>query len=258
MLERPLEIRVVLLLHDPGPFGAAAWRACTDAVALFDVEGGWIEVSEASGSEVRLMPRIEPVYLGPADIPGAGSALPAERVAELLQFVQAVDPLTKSATRRGVSGSTVVDPMALVGYVGDALDASGPCMVVHDRPIQPPPDQRYVIWSPVPGGVAVSFAPLDPLYWGERQDDAVRQDVLRRRLRAVLCAVLGTAIGLVRCDNPTCFLFAGVDNVTQLDALVRIGEEHGVPALSGRGYTSPGEDPLLAADVVQLDAPDLA
>ncbi len=258
MLDRPLEIWVALLLNDPEPFGTSAWQAILDAVALFDVEGGWIEVSEVGPGDVRLMPHVEPAYLGPRDLAGVGSGLPSDRVEELLYLVQSDDPTTKAAPRRGMSGSAAVDPMALVGYVGDALRAKGPCVVVHDRPLLPPSDLRYVIWNPVPGGVAVSFATLDPAYWGERLDDAARRDTVRRRLRAALCSVLGTAIGLVRCDNPTCFLFANVDRVTRLDAMVRIGEEHGVPALTGRGFTSAGDDPTVAAEVALTDAPEPA
>lgn len=253
-LSRPLQLRVVLLLDDPEPFGAVAWQAITDAAALFAVDGGWIEVSEVGSGEVRLASEVEAVYLGRQDLTDAApSALPAERVDELLRLVEARNPVVKEAPRRGTSGNAVADPMALVGYIGDAVGASGPCVVVHDRPLQPPPGLRYVIWNPVPGGVAVSYATLDPLYWGERLDEAGRRDTVRRRLRAALCSVLGTAIGLVRCDNPSCFLFANVDRVTRLDAMVRIGAEHGAPTLTGRGFTSAGDDPEGAAEVVLVD-----
>lgn len=260
LLSRPLQVRVVLLLDDPEPFGAAAWQAIADAAALYDVDGGWIEVSEYGSSEVRLAVDVEPVYLGRKDAAGLRSDLPPERVDELLRLVEARtpavktrEPALKEAPRRGASGNAVTDPMALVGHVGDAVGTAGPCIVVHDRPLQPPPGLRYVIWSPVPGGVAVSFATLDPAYWGERLGEDARRETVRRRLRAALCSVLGTAIGLLRCDNPACFLFANVDSVTRLDAMVSIGAEHGAPALSGRGFTSAGDDPALAAEVVLVD-----
>ena len=252
-VSRPVQIRVVLLLDDPKPFGDAAWQAISDAAALFDVDGGRIEVSEYGSSEVRLATRVEPTYLGRGEVSGAWPALPSERVVELLRLVEARNPSVKETPRRGSPGNAVADPMALVAYVGDAVGASGSCVVVHDRPLQPPAGLRYVIWNPVPGGVAVSFATLDPWYWGERLDDVARRETVRRRLRAALCSVLGTAIGLVRCANPTCFLFANVDRVTALDAMVRIGEEHGAPALTGRGFTSAGDDPALPAQIVLVD-----
>lgn len=239
-LSRPLEISLVLLLEDLEPFGSVAWQAIQDARALYQVEGGWIEVSEAGSSEVRVAPQVEPVFLGREDLPGVRSQLPPERVAELLWQVGEHVPVSKGAPRRGAAGS--VDPMALVGFVGRAVDASGMCVVVHDRPITPPQDQRYAIWSQVPGGVAVSLATLDPLYWGEKTSEDGRRGAVRQRLRAALCSVLGVAIGMIRCDNPTCFLFANVDRVTRLDDMVRIGEEHRAPDLAGRGFTSDVDD----------------
>ncbi len=239
-LSKPLEISLVLLLDDLDPFGATAWQAILDATALYGVEGGWIEVSETGSSEVRVAPQVEPVFLGREDLPEVPSQLPPDRVAELLWQVGEHVPVSKGVPRRGAAGS--VDPMALVGYVGDAVGASGMCVVVHDRPITPQQGQRYAIWNQVPGGVAVSLATLDPLYWGEKTSEDRRGRAVRQRLRAALCSVLGVAIGMIRCDNPTCFLFANVDRVTRLDNMVRIGEEHGAPDLAGRGFTSDGDD----------------
>lgn len=253
-MDRDLVIRVVLLLDAPGTFDVIAWQAIGEAAALYEVHGGWLEVSELASSEVRLTPVIDAVYLGREPMEGAESALPPERVEELLRLVE-VQNSVKEAPRRGRSSSSLVDAMALVGHVGEAVGARGPCVVVHDRPLQPPPDLRYVIWNPVPGGVAVSSAALDPAYWGERADDSQRIDAVRRRLRAALCSVLGSTIGLLRCDNPTCFLFANVSRVTSLDAMVHIGPEHGAPALTGRGFTSAGNDPTQTAEVVMINDP---
>lgn len=264
-VSRPIEVKVALLLENPEPFGGVAWQAVTEAAALYAVPGDWIEVSLSSSSEVRLAPRIETVYLGREPLRPVRSELPPPTVEELLGLVVARRPAVKGgptsradafpeSTRRGSSAEAVVDQLALVGFVGDALgQPTGTLVVVHDRPLLPPSGMRYLIWDPVPGGVAVSYATLDPLYWGARTDEAERLATLRQRLRAVLCSVLGTAVGLVRCDNPSCFLFANVDRVTRLDSMVRIGEEHGAPALTGRGFSGVDGPPDSLAEVVQVD-----
>ncbi|HSN44705.1 MAG TPA: hypothetical protein VLR88_11725 [Propionibacteriaceae bacterium] len=263
-VSRPIEVNVVLLLENLEPFGAAAWQAIAEAAAIYAVADGWIEVNLSSSSDLRVAPKIQAIYLGREHLPSVRSSLPSERVEELLRLTVARRPATKGAssepdassdgTRRGSSGDAVADQLALVGYVGDALEhTSGTLVVVHDRPIQPPMGMRYLIWDPVPGGAAISFATLDPLYWGTRMDEAERLAAIRRRLRAALCSVLGTAIGLVRCDNPSCFLFANVDRVTRLDSMVRIGEEHGAPALTGRGYAAEDRNVDRVAEVVQVD-----
>jgi hypothetical protein len=54
----------------------------------------------------------------------------------------------------------------------------------------------------------------------------------------------------VRCDNPSCFLYGDVDRASRLDDFVRIGNEHGVGSLTGRGFpeeTSPGDEDAVVA-----------
>ncbi len=269
-VSQPVEVRVVLLLDQVHPLGWVAWQAIREAGAVYQVDDRWIEIRLAGENDLRVVPRIEATHLGREPLPDVRSALPPDQVDDLLVRTVWTSPapavkesyrLEKGAygsAARGYAarspGNAVADQRALVALVRDALRlSSGTVVVVHDRPIQPPPGLRYVIWDPAPGGVAVSFATLDPGYWGERVDEDTRLVTIRRRLRAALCSVLGTAIGLVRCDNPTCFLFANVDRVARLDHMVRIGEEHDAPALTGRGFT-PDDDRLDAvADVVQVD-----
>ena len=222
---RPVDVQLVLVLSDPSTtaeFGRCIWLAAAEASELYDPGADeWLMIPVDGDREIAVKPRISRLYAGPAPLDAQASALDEHTLRSLI----------------GELGTTFVDQRALVALVGDALTLGGSnLVVVTDRPIQPPTGFRYLIWDAVPGGVAVSVATLDPKYWREPADLGERQRAVKRRLRAALCSVFGTTVGLVRCDNPWCFLYADVDRVTRLDHFVRIGEEHRVPMLTGRGF----------------------
>ena len=264
-VSKPVEVAVVLVMAavPADPLGSLAWRAIREAASLYRVGDGWIDVRLAGANDLLVAPRITVHYLGRAPVKDRSSAVPADQVETLLARSVWASPsessrssVTSTSANASLapSGSPVMDQRALVAFARDLLGiSSGTLVVVHDRPIQPPQQWRYVIWDYVPGGVAVSFATLDPRYWGDRMDEAERWATLGSRLRAALCSVLGSAIGLLRCDNPSCFLYANVDRVSQLDRMVRIGEEHGVPVLAGRGFAPSADEPDGVAEIIQVD-----
>ena len=261
-VNKPVEVAVVLVMAavPADPLGSLAWRAIQEAASLYHVGDGWIDVRLAGANDLLVAPRITVHYLGRAPVKDMESAVPAHQVEALLARSVWVGPSESprspvtSNSSSAPSGSPVMDQRALVAFARDLLGiSSGTLVVVHDRPIQPPPQWRYLIWDYVPGGVAVSFATLDPRYWGDRVDEAERWATLGSRLRAALCSVLGSAIGLLRCDNPSCFLYATVDRVSRLDRMVRIGEEHHVPVLTGRGFAPAAGEPDAVAEIIQID-----
>ena len=226
-----VDIHLVLLLSDPGvatDLGASAWLAAAEAAQLYASADASLIIPVDEAREVSVKATIERWYLGPDGVAGTEPALPYAKVRDLLAELS---PATKA------SGTSWVDQRALVALVLEALEMDeGHTVVITDRPIQPPHDLRYLIWDPVPGGVAVSMATLDPRYWSESVDLHERRRAVKRRLRAALCSVVGTLVGLVRCDNPWCFLYADVERVTRLDDFLFIGEEHRVQSLARRGF----------------------
>jgi hypothetical protein len=233
---RDVDVCVVLLITDEritSRFGQVAWLAVSEAAQLYEGgAGGELTIPIDASRVVAVRPHIGSRNASVAPVGDHESVLRPEQVAEIVR-----EQSVTGETTVGSQGA-LVDQHAMVALVRDALDVAGPNMVVvTDRPLMPPPGYRYLIWEAVPGGVAMSMATLDPEYWGEWSDETTRQRIVKRRLRAALCSVLGTAIGLVRCDNPQCFLYADVDRVTRLDDFVRIGEEHFVSSLTGRGFS---------------------
>lgn len=251
---REVEVHVVLLLSDQScvdEFGQSAFLALSEAIRLYAVDDGQLlTIPVDDERDIAVQPRITRSYAGPAALDGEESVLDRSRLQELTREVALL------ATEAPAPLRSLVDQRALIALVSEALAIdTTPLVVVTDRPIHPPPDWRYLIWDPVPGGVAVSFATLDPRYWGEQLELPERRQAVRRRLRAALCSVLGTCLGLVRCDNPWCFLYADVDRVSRLDHFVHIGEEHRVEALSRRGFATEAADEALEEAVAEVDEP---
>ena len=88
----------------------------------------------------------------------------------------------------------------------------------------------------LPLGCVVSLAPLDPRYWGERMPHDERVGTIKRRARAAMLAIVGALVGLQRCANDRCYLFADINSVLQLDEMTHLGPEHEVEALAFRGF----------------------
>ena len=114
-------------------------------------------------------------------------------------------------------------------------------LIVTDQEITPPPDWRYVIWDRVTGGYVVSVAPTDPQYWSEPTSHRVA--AIKHRVRTACLSIVGPLLGLPRCHNSSCFLFADVTSTDCLDFMVSLGDEHNLPALTGLGFSPRPRDP---------------
>ncbi len=158
--------------------------------------------------------------------------LPAESVVRLEE--SAWDELWLSARSRRARR---LDQKKLVHKVRDVL---GPhthgarVILITDGEITPPSDWRYILWDGWDRNAVISTAPMDPVYWGELDDERVV--TVKQRLRAACCSVMGASMGLKRCHNPDCFLYRAVDSVLQLDDMQFIGAEHQVHTLTGMGF----------------------
>jgi predicted Zn-dependent protease len=130
-----------------------------------------------------------------------------------------------------------------------------PLMIITDRPITPPENWRYTIWEswlePQPSAVISTMA-LDPAYW--QISDEGRIATIKHRARAAIMSVCGRFLGLHPCGNPRCFLYSPVDSVTNLDLMVRLGDEHSseIAGLSGRGFEPIPRDPNIIQRIVPL------
>jgi hypothetical protein len=67
--------------------------------------------------------------------------------------------------------------------------------------------------------------------------------IIKHRIRTAGLSVVGTFLGLKRCDEENCFLFDDVDSVTRLDDMVYLGGDHGLPELANRGFATRPDDP---------------
>lgn len=133
--------------------------------------------------------------------------------------------------------SRMFDQRKLCDLVREQLTAQGkhgPQVIVTDWEITPPPNWRYIIWDGCPEGGVVSVAPTDPHYW--RRDDPHRIARIKHRVRTACLCLVGQFLGLGRCRNERCFLYANVDSVVRLDTMVYLGTEHKLPELARRGF----------------------
>jgi predicted Zn-dependent protease len=129
-------------------------------------------------------------------------------------------------------------------------------MIVTDKPITPPPEWRYIIWSFVPikelRSAVISTAPLDPGYWGD--SDPNRTAIIKDRVRTAAMCISGRFLGLHRCGDPRCFMYGKVDSVTYLDQMHRLGKEHEaeIDGLTGRGFRRLVTDPTIVQEDQQI------
>jgi hypothetical protein len=243
-------IATVLIADDetPDELVLATWHGMVEAAALYEHQGLALPVgSDANADRVHVHARVERIYGGRATFETiAGLRANGTEVAEPDRVIEP-EPINALATQiqdgssapSSPTPSRMVDQRAVIAALRVALameDQAAFAVAIVDRPIHPPSGFRYLIWDSVPGGVVVSIATLDPHYWGELVDVEVRAAAVKRRVRAALASVFGTALGLVRCENPSCYLYADVDRVTTLDYFRHVGEEHQVAGLTGWGY----------------------
>lgn len=206
-------------------------NASREASELYCVDGDELMVSLDDQRAIAVQPHLELRNAGPSHVGDLPPALDEELCRKLSESASEI------SNRAGSSTTARVDQRALVPLLREAMDIrADQCIVITDRPIVPPTNFRYLIWDAVTGGVVVSIAALDPRYWGERGNDGDRLRILRRRTRAALCSVLGQCLGLIRCENPFCFLYLDVDSVLRLDDFKYVGPEHDIEVLTGLGF----------------------
>jgi hypothetical protein len=135
-----------------------------------------------------------------------------------------------------VPGQRLLDQASLTAKVRELLDLprSTRSVVITDHEIVPPDDWRYILWDEVSGhDFVISFRPMDPHYWSSESKVPERIKTIKPRVRAALIATIGGLVGMTSCHVPSCFLFKGVEAVSQLDSMETIGAEHDVPELAG-------------------------
>jgi hypothetical protein len=166
---------------------------------------------------------------------------PAQRVEKAVSSKDSTGRFRRTCDQRKL-GQVVRD---LIGIGPDA----GLLFIVTDREITPPPEWRYIIWDDFEGGAVVSMVPTDPKYW--RHQDPGRIATIKHRVRTATLSITGQFLGLERCENPGCFLYADVGSVTNLDLMTHLGDEHELPKLAGRGFQPAGADPAVVQSVVE-------
>jgi hypothetical protein len=253
-----VDIELVLLFKDEEKstkFGPALWPVFSELRRFFDPgdDDGWLDVPRGrTGSRVGMRPRFSSRYLAPSTPgtlePAAGpETISAERM----------ERVWSRAASRDRTQQYVHD--VLGDGVRELLGSDSTLLVVTDQQIVPPPEFRYIIWDVFPGGAVVSLAPLDPAYWGpsdtywrtgKAAPDRVR--AVKWRARTACLSIVGSLLGLNRCRNDNCYLFANIDSVTRLDSMDRLGQEHGVEALTDRGFPDREAEPLEVAEPVAV------
>jgi hypothetical protein len=245
-IEKEHVIDQVLVFKDEeksAQLGPALWAALEEVSRYFTPNSpdGWLELPLPSTSQGTA--RVRPVFrrryvapVAPAELEDAlgGDYQPLDEKDTML--------LWSEAERR----NNVYDPVTLGVAISNRFGLESSIVVV-DQEIQPPSNWRYVIWSGYPGGAVISFVPIDPQYWGSSssQDgpDQDRLNEIKRGVRASAMSVAGSFVGLSRCDNPRCFMFAAVDSVTRLDEMLSLGPEHSVLGLARGAFPPRQEDP---------------
>ncbi len=280
-ISRAVTITQVALFTSADPSRApliqAVWTALEDVQEFFMSAGAddelVIPVSDATGVvNARVRPTFKRTFAGPPSIQAPAGrpdvVISDAFLADIFQRQTARGALNAAIQRprtRGISSGAVpglqrgigvsnpqprtVDAMLLGPAVQTLIQPEGLTLLVTDLELTPPNDWRYIIWDGMPLGTVASIAPLDPVYWGEPfADERERARTVKHRTRAACMSIVGSLVGLERCQNEECFLYFNVDSVTRLDDWRYIGAEHGVAELSRRGFRQ-SEDPTIASGI---------
>lgn len=259
-IQKELVIDLVLTFQverNSHSLGRALWAGLVEVGRYFtpNVESGRLEVPlpTRSGGQAIVLPRFRRWYVSsdppPFDLDGGGGEA---RFVEMSQW-RANEVWDGSRLRR-----TQHDHAALGASISACITditgvELGSVIIVVDREIVPPTEWRYVLWNSFPGGTVISTAPMDPNYWGTPlpDDHPERKLEMKQGVRASALCVTGTRIGLSRCENPNCFMFAAVDSVSRLPEMRQLGPEHTVVGLDRGAF------PLSEVDPDQVTAPTM-
>jgi hypothetical protein len=218
--------------------GPALWAMLQEVVALYNVDG-----------DVVLPERW---CVMPERVPALGAVVADDE--QIVIGRHEMDRLFETASGR-YEGTLDAGPLAERVHALLAERGVEPAALhlVTDQELTPPPEWRYILWDGKDDWGVVSLAPMDPNYWGMLTPDRTRQ--IKSRARAASISHVGELLGLERCKNPRCFLFANVDSVLRLDRMISIGKEH--PEFAHReaiGYSSrdgadlAAPEPLLGSE----------
>jgi hypothetical protein len=252
-IEKHLNIDQVLLFksgRESQRLGKALWAVLEEARRYFTPTSpdGWLEVPVASNPTVaaRVRPHFRKWYVAPEppDLPG----LPADT------YYQLTDNAAREFWAEAERGRGLYDHHSLGVSISSKLNLERAAVLV-DQEIVPPSTWRYVIWNSYPGGAVISIAPIDPQYWGlpDGVDNDMRVSEVKRGARAATMSVVGSLLGLSRCDNQACFMFNAVDSVTRLAKMHSLGEEHRVRGLARGRF--PLDDKADPNDVLSPEFP---
>jgi hypothetical protein len=263
-MREPLQVFQILLLFEEKnsrDYGVALWAALHEVEAFYNL-----------GGEQRIA--VRRLYISP-HIPGHGvldtlrsvgklfGAADTRNALDRLSQDESVQP-TISAKDIAKRDTKTYDQEKLVeimrsSILSERLTQSDVTetrlMIMIDKPITPPSDWRYIIWDVLPEqqprDAVISIAPLDPAHWGESESNRV--GTIKDRARTAALTICGAFLGLHRCLNPHCFLYADADSVNALDGMVELGFEHSdeLKELTGRGFAAPVGDPTTVDEVVQ-------
>lgn len=258
-------IEQVLLIRDKRKslmFGPALWAAMREVESFYNTEEDRIKVHRSYASE-KIPRGLIPGQSGiPAGFGALWSILDAlagaqknqqEEVAKE-QIVPGDSPEVWTDSAGKFAHTYDADVIAhKVGKVLREDNRKGTPVVVTDQELTPPKDFRYIIWGGGRDGSVVSSAPTDPKYWGIDNPDRV--SIIKHRVRTACMSVVGTYLGLSRCENYRCFLFREVDSVVALDTMVELGAEHDIGDLSGRGFKVVVTDPSKVQQMIENPLP---
>lgn len=121
-------------------------------------------------------------------------------------------------------------------------------ILVTDVQITPPPEWRYIIWDDVRAGWVISIAPTDPKYWQASDED--RAATIKHRIRTACLCTIGELLGLGRCQNPACLLYADVESASVLDDMILLGPEHRKRKLTDHGFDPCPRQPAEVQPIV--------
>jgi hypothetical protein len=239
MVTKAVPITQILLLAEPDRFPerlTPTILAVFEEVRRFYESDDWLDVPLRGGQTASVRPEWTAEQVADKALSPDGVVVDRDLVARIADESR--------------SSPTTHDQSMIGELLLRSLQPPGTAVIVTDLAITPPPDWRYVIWDVVPGCAVVSLATLDPFYWAMSVDEEERTRVIKRRARAACLSIVGTLLGLSRCENERCYLFAGVDSALRLDEMVYLGPEHRVETLGSRSYPHVASDPVLAETIV--------
>lgn len=251
-MKEPININMVLFMLENGAsreLGPALWAAFKEVEKFYNSDMKranfrFFNLSETM-PEIRdrsIMSRVQDFFF-----PGARPEKKGKEKHEISkEQVSLGKPTPEQLQRIKGKFSRTVDARKVVRFVDELLaeEESDAKIIIIDQELTPPSDWRYIIWS----GRVISTVPTDPRYWGMKDSDRIA--IIKHRVRTVCLLNVGSLFHIGRCLNTDCFLYRNVDSVERLDSMVKLGPEHEIAALEGRGFDILSNDPGAIQPIV--------